>query len=163
METGIEKVSSTLSVLPATKEQNIIFSKKYCEELCEGNVHPFDALKMRKNMELFLSNIKPTLDELAREEAEKYGAKEFEEKGLKIILAENGTTYDYSGCNDPVLQDLQIKADILNQRVKERQEWLKTLKEPKSVSYTDEDGGSASVMVNPPIKSSKSGLKVSLL
>lgn len=160
MKTGIEKVSTTLSVLPATKEQNVIFSSKYCEELCEGNVHPFDALKMRKNLELFLENIKPTLDELAREEAEKHGAKEFESNGLKIVLAENGTKFDYSNCNDPVLTDLQIQADNANQRLKDRQNFLKALKGPQ----TFPGGGTGNdYTVNPPVKSSTSGLRVSLL
>lgn len=154
----METITSALSVLPTTTDQVVLFSSKFIDELANGVIHPFEAVKLRKSMDLFFENIKPTLDQLSREEAEKYGAKEFESHGLKIVLAENGTKYDYSKCNDPVLIDLQIAADNANERLKGRQKFLQGLNVPMKV----DDQMSDSNVINPPVKSSTSGLRVSL-
>lgn len=158
METGIEKVSSTLSVLPTSKQQVDNMVAKATELIENGEWNPLTAQVIRKGTEDFWKKLKPVLDKYSRDEAEKHGAKEFEFGGGKIALAENGIEWDYSNCNDPVLVDLQIEADNANQRLKDRQKFLQGLKLPTKI----ENEMSDSHIINPPVRSSTSGLRVSL-
>jgi hypothetical protein len=81
------------------------------------------------------------------------------ERGVKFTLAEVGTSYNFSQCNDQELCDLEKIADSAVASVKARKEFLKTV--PLSgLEILTKDG--ELVTVYPPAKSSKSSFKVSL-
>lgn len=149
-----------LRVLPSSKEEVKIFSEKLLAELLNGEINPFELVRLKKSFESVFDIIKKELDALALEEAQKYGQKNFEAFGLKIQIGENGTRYDYDNCADPKYINLKTQADVISQRLKDRQDFLKTLKAPETL--IDEETGDV-VTVNPPIKSSTTGLKISLV
>lgn len=155
----METATSTLSILPSTKDEVYNFARKLESELVSGEVNPLELVRFKKAFENLFETIKPTLDEYSREEAEKYG-KSFNYKGLKIELAENGTKYDYSKCNDPILPDLLQKLESAKKAVENRQTFLKGIK--GHITVVDEETGDV-VQVFPPIKSSTSGIKCSLI
>jgi hypothetical protein len=81
------------------------------------------------------------------------------ERGVKFTLAEVGTSYNFSQCNDQELCDLENIADSAAASVKARKEFLKTV--PLSgLEILTKDG--ELVTVYPPAKSSRSSFKVSL-
>ena len=155
----METTINTLSILPSTKDEIQNFSIKIISELESGMIKPLDLLKQIKCFEKVIEQTKDTLLKMAREEAEKYGAKSFEYKGVKIELAEVGTKYDYSQCNDFVLAKVSEDLSKLNESKKQRETFLKSLKEP--ISLVDEESGDIT-QVLPPIKSSTSSLKVTI-
>ena len=155
----METTINTLSILPSTKDEIQNFSIKIISELESGRINPLDLLKQIKCFEKVIEQTKDTLSKMAREEAEKYGAKSFEYKGIKIELAEVGTKYDYSQCNDFVLAKVSEELSKLNESKKQRETFLKSLKEP--ISLVDEESGDI-IQVLPPIKSSTSSLKVTI-
>lgn len=96
-----------------------------------------------------------------RDQLAAYGKDGFTtERGVKVTLAETGTTYDFSVCNDPELADLEAKSKEIADKVKQRKEFLKTLPE-EGMSILNEATGEV-VTVYRPAKSSKSSFKVSL-
>lgn len=81
-------------------------------------------------------------------------------RGVKFTLSEVGTVYDFSKCNDLMLEELESKAREAADAVKVRKEFLKTVP-VKGLIVTDPESGDT-YTVYPPSKSSKSSFKVSL-
>jgi hypothetical protein len=148
-----------LSLLETTKEQRESFVRSIVSALDEGQVDPLKIHLQVKNTEDLIKQI--TADEKYREfllnEAQKYG-KSFEQYNAKFQVKETGTRYDYSGCNDTLLTELEEKAAFAAERLKERQKFLQNL--PASgleVLQCDE-----LVTVYPPIKTSTTSVTVTL-
>lgn len=102
--------------------------------------------------------------ELIRDEISKQGnggdKAEFKTaRGVKFTLAEVGTAYDFSQCNDPELIEFEELAKFWADKVKERKDFLKTV----SVAGLDIITKEGEVIkIYPPSRSSKSSFKVSL-
>lgn len=110
---------------------------------------------MKQASERILKEIAPNI----LKEADQYPGTEFEYAGNKITKAEHGAKYDYSNCGDPVYEKLLGESTLANDRLKGREIFLKSLKEPLTV--VDEDSGEVS-KINPPTKKSTSGLNVTI-
>jgi hypothetical protein len=82
-------------------------------------------------------------------------------RGVKFTIAETGTSYDFSNCNDPVLVRLEEQAKEAAEKVKQRKEFLKTVDAAIGLVITDTESGET-VTVYPPSKTSKSSFKISL-
>jgi hypothetical protein len=96
---------------------------------------------------------------MLRDEVTKYGKSFTTPRGVKFELAETGTAYDFSQCNDPELALLEQQAKELTEKVKARKEFLKTV---PSKGLEVHAGEGELVTVYPPSKSSKSSYKVIL-
>lgn len=143
----METASSQLSRLPANKKEIIHFSKKLEEEINAGTVNPLDLLRFKKAFETVFENVKDTLREAAVSEGAKY-EKEFNHAGARFTLGEFGTKYAYDQCGDPVW-------NTLKQAIKEREAWLRGLKEAEK--WIDEDSGEE-FTIAPPLKTSVTSL-----
>lgn len=83
--------------------------------------------------------------------------KEFEYKGVKISVGENGTKYDFTNCGDVKWESYKnIESSAATSR-KEREATLKTLK--SSLTEVDPDSGEI-YTIAPPIKKSTTGLTI---
>lgn len=153
----METATSTLSVLPSSKEQVQLFASKLIDELENGQVNPLDLVKMQKCIEKTFEIIKPKLSELSRSEAEKYG-KSFDYKGVKIELAEVGTKYDFSQCGHTDYNSLCAEIAELNEKKKAMEAMLKSFKEPQNMI----DSNGEAITVYPPNKTSTSSIKVTV-
>jgi hypothetical protein len=100
------------------------------------------------------------LQSIISDEIGRQPEKKFSFYGASFTKTEAGTKYDWSLCNDPVLDDLMDAAKGANEGLKRRQDWLKTCPVeglPILVESTGE-----TVTVYPPSKSSTSTVSVSL-
>jgi len=86
-------------------------------------------------------------------------------KGTKFSLAETGTKYDYSSCGDPLYDNLIAKKKVIDEEVKSRETFLKTIKDFMIVSIPDPETGELqeNITITAPIKTSNSSYKVALL
>ena len=154
METAVEQFRN----LPTTKEQIKSFVPMFINELENGVTNPLKVAVDFSAFEKLIKEIKdhPKYKELVRKEAENEGSGEkiFDRFGAKIELAETGTKYDYSDTNDSELFDLYEKKAELDQKIKDRETFLKSIK--------GEVYGSDGVQLFPPIKSSTSSIKITL-
>lgn len=96
---------------------------------------------------------------MIRDEVQKYGKVFTTPRGVKFELAETGTKYDYSNCNDQELVELEGQLEVLKEKVKTRQEFLKTVPQEGLDIIT---GHGEPVKIFPPTKTSNSSFKVSL-
>jgi hypothetical protein len=97
---------------------------------------------------------------MIREEVAKYGKGGYvTPRGAKFELAEVGYKYDWNACQDPILEQLESEVNSLKDRLKQRQEFLKTV--PKEGIDIIFDGGEV-CRIYPPIKTSTSSYKVTL-
>ena len=144
---------STLNILPQTKAEIKNFTAMVINELESGN---FDGLPLAVKlsaMEKTIKDIKetPKYKELIRIEAEKYGANCFDFQNAKIELAEVGTKYDYTVCNDAIYNDLLIQQEQIKEMIKARETMLKTGINPETGEQFQK-----------PIKTSTSSIKITL-
>ena len=152
METAI----STLSQLPDTKKQIEVFASQLENGLINGQIVASDLLRFQKAMEKVFEKIKPTLIENALNEISQY-EKNSVIKGSEFSIVEAGVKYDYSDCNDLEYKALEFTMEKAKGAVKQRESFLKTLKEPLEV--IDETSGEC-YTIYPPKKSSTTTLKV---
>lgn len=148
-----------LSLLETTKEQRESFVRSIVSALDEGQVDPLKIHLQVKNTEDLVKQL--TADEKYREfllnEAQKYG-KSFEQYNAKFQVKETGTRYDYSGCNDTELVELEEKAQHWQDKLKERQKFLQNL----PASGLEILQGDELVTVYPPVKTSTTSVTVTL-
>lgn len=113
-------------------------------------------------MEAYIKEIKATesFKDYVREEAVKFGKVYTSPSGAKIEIAETGTKYDYSQCNDIVLVAMNSSLAELQEKIKDRESFVKVLP-TEGIELIDEVTGEV-YRVFPPSKTSTSSYKVTL-
>jgi hypothetical protein len=148
-----------LTMMASTSTQIDVFSDGVIQSVKEGEINPLTVLIQLRAMEQASQRILKEIHENIMSEANKYPGKSFEFMGNQVTKAEHGTKYDYSACNDPILADLLEDQQIIDAKVKDRQDRLKAQTTPETM--INHKTGEV-VTINPPVKKSKSGLNVSI-
>jgi len=148
-----------LTLMASTSTQIDVFSDGVIQSVKEGEINPLTVLIQLKAMEKATERILKEIKENLLTESDKYSEKEFDFMGNKITKAEHGTKYDYSVCGDPVYKRLSDVATQANEQLKERETFLKAVKQP--FNFLDESTGEVFI-ISPPTKESTSGLNVSI-
>jgi hypothetical protein len=122
-----------------------------------------DVLKVAEAvscMEHFIKGLKedPRFKEYVREETSKYPKGFVSNSGAKIECIEGGVKYNYSMCNDSVLNELLKDQEYLKIKIEERQKFLKNLP-LEGIEIRNED---ELIKIFPPSKQSTSTFKVTL-
>jgi len=100
------------------------------------------------------------IQEYALSEAQKHGQKSFGIYGVKIEIREMGTKWFFDQTGDPIIYRIEQDKKAISEKEKERQAFLKTLKE--KTSFLDRETG-AVFTVFPARKESKTGIALSFL
>lgn len=129
------------------KEQSLALLK----DLDEGHFSPLHLAAQLKFVEDVISNIKEEVRQRVIAEQDKYGKHKMTYYGATFDIKEAGVKYDYSQCQDVIWDDLRKQLDALNEQIKEREAFLKTLKE--RFTYIDESTGEI-VTIYPPQRKS---------
>jgi hypothetical protein len=129
------------------KEQSFALLK----DLDEGHISPLQLASQLKFVEDIITNVKEELRQRVCAEQSKYGKERMTYKGAAFDIKEAGVKYDYSHCDDTIWNDLKQQSDALNDQMKEREAFLKTLKE--RFTYIDESTGEI-ITLYPPQKKS---------
>lgn len=154
----MEKTTSIIKSLPSTKAQMTMFISKVSEELKDGFQNPLDFYLQAKYASETLKKLLEDKDikDLAITEARRYG-KSFESNGNKIEYSENmSPKYDFTVCGDREWDELQAQLSKLQEKIKEREAFLKAI--PQNSTIMDEDG----VQLLPPLKKSSEGLRITI-
>lgn len=152
--------TSILSLFETTKEQRQSFVNDLLMRLESGEVNPLTVHLQVKCMEDIIKQLTGTEEykKAILAESEKYGAKNFQFHNAKIEIKEVGVKYDFSKCDDPLLNELESKSEEVATKLKERQTMLKTI----PLSGMDIMVGDELVKVYPPSKSSTTSVAVTL-
>jgi hypothetical protein len=127
------------------------------EKCKSGDLSALETVMRFKAIAKIYKDNQDEFDRIARSEAETHG-KEFKLLGASLKLSEVGTEYDYSVCQDEVLNTLQSNLDTAKILVDERKNYLKTLK--TKLEIPDTETGELKATIYPPIKKSKSSVTV---
>lgn len=143
------------------KKQRESFVNQVIEAVESGNINPLDVQVGLKGFEKISESVMkhPLYKDALMGQASIHG-KSFEYKGAKVEQVESGVKYDYSVCNDAVIDELLLQVDRLNEAVKARQSMLKTIP-AKGIEVLNEETGEVAT-IYPPAKSSTSTLKVTI-
>jgi hypothetical protein len=150
---------SILSLFDTTKQQRAAFAQQVITDIAEGNKNPLDVHLQIKSMQDLADEIigNQEYKSALLDESAKHG-KSFTYHNAKIDQREVGVKYDYSQCDDPILLDIQARAELVNKELKERQEFLKKVP-AAGIEIRHED---ELVTVFPPSKSSTTSVVVKL-
>ena len=156
--------TGVLSLFASSKEDRRAFASQVVHSILEGEVNALDVHLKVKYMEDTLEAIKE--DKAYRKEcieaAQRVlgGVKETVYYGAKIKVNEVGVKYDYSVCNDPVMNELLEQQKELAEAVKERGQFLQKIP-LAGLETVNEDTGEV-YTIYPPSKSSTTSVIVEL-
>lgn len=154
-----ETAFGTLRLFATTQTQIDVFSDQLIQAVKEGEANPLEVYTFIKAFEKMADRVQKEIKENLLTEADKYPEKTFELMGNKFEKAEVGTKYDYTVCNDPVYNGRLQIFNKASEQVKEREAFLKALKQP--ITIVDEGTGEI-VTISPPLKTSQSGIKLTI-
>ena len=144
----------TITILPSNEAEITVYMRSVKESILNGYISAEKAAIQLKTLEKIAYLIKDAdikayfLDEFA-----KHGAKTFEQ-GAKFSLSSR-KTWDFSECNDSKHNDLTLQLEAIKSQLKEREEFLKVLKEPMA----ELQGGE---IINPPTWQSTEIISITL-
>jgi hypothetical protein len=126
-----------------------------------NNGHIIESADALNKMETLIKEIKSNPDwiDYLREQVAMNGASVITSSGTKLELAEVGIKYDFSKCGDEMLNDLLAEEQRIDELVKERQTFLKTI--PVSGIDVVTISGEL-VRLYPPSRSSTSSIKTTI-
>ena len=156
----METALSTISALPASREQVQHFVRLLKNEILANDKDPLPILVQLTAIERMIKDV------LTDEDIEHHFLKEFllydKEKvvainGAKLNQQEVGVKYRYEDSGDPVWFDLDKKIKELTEKKKEREKFLQNV--PYESQFVDPDTG---VFITRPPKESKTKVVVKL-
>jgi hypothetical protein len=154
-QTGI----AALDLFATSRTGIDVASDQIIEAVRSGEVNPLKVRVWIKTMEEILERVKKETADSQLREAEKYAEKSFQFAGATLTKSEHGTKYNYAVCGDTTWERLDVDAKTAISKRSMREEFLKSLKEPLTI--VDEMTGEV-VKINPPVKTSTTGLNVSI-
>jgi hypothetical protein len=144
---------------PQTGDQILEFQNEILDSVTNGFEDPLFLLVKLKAMSKALDGAIDSIQEFALSEAQKHG-KSFAIYGAKVEVKEMGTKWFFDKTGDPVIARIAEQKDQISKEEKDRQSFLKTLKE--KVSFLDEESGEV-FTVYPARKESKTGIAISII
>lgn len=161
-----------LSLFETTKEQRKTFCEDIVQRLRDEEADPLKIHLQIKAMEEIIKSITDRSEKTNKnftlaidyqrmllDAAEKHG-KKFQLFNAEFSVKEVGTVYDWSQCADPELSEMLQQSDILKEKIKAKQDFLKTVQQ-SGLSILIESTGEM-ITVYPPSKSSTTSVAVSL-
>jgi hypothetical protein len=144
---------------PQTGDQILEFQNEILDSVTNGFEDPLFLLVKLKAMSKALDGAIDAIQEFALSEAQKHG-KSFAIYGAKVEVKEMGTKWYFDKTGDPIIARIAEQKDQIGKAEKDRQSFLKTLKE--KVSFLDEESGEV-FTVYPARKESKTGIAISII
>lgn len=151
--------TGVIKILPTTKSEVIRFSNEVIKSVQNGEANALELHVMLKAFEKASELITDVIRENVLREVDKYSEKSFDAFGANVTKSEVGTKYKYETAGDEVWETRKAVVDSAMSLLKEREEFLRTLHEPMTV--VSEETGEVR-QVRPPMKTSTTGLKVTL-
>ena len=154
--------TSILSLFETDKQQRESFVNDLINRIDNGEIDPLRVHLQVKCVEDItkLINSNTNYKSAVLEASENQGQKSFQFHNAKFEIKEVGVKYDFSKCEDIVLNRLYDEQERINKLVKYRETMLKTVSE-NGMIVTDEETGET-FTVYPPSKSSTTSVAVTL-
>ena len=149
---------SMLRLMPSRVKEVATFAKGIVQSVRDGNASALETLVMLRSLQLLSKEVIEQIEENILNEANRYNEKSLEMFGAKIEKCDVKTEYLYETSGDSQWEELDAEIKSLTERKKQREEFLRVIKDP--VLQVNKDG--AEELVKPPVKRTKEGVKVYL-
>jgi hypothetical protein len=150
---------SALRLMPSRAGEVARFSMQIVKSVQNGEANALEVLVMLRSLEAVSELVREEIEANILTEAERNPEKKFEAFGAIVEKSELGTKYNYLKTGDVEYERLKKESDSAKEKLTERETFLKSLREPLTV-VSEETGEVYSI--RPPLKTSKSGVKVFL-
>lgn len=147
----------TLKLMPTNTQQIARFSKLLIEDVQNGKVNPLELLVMLRALERVSETVIDAIQSNIDQAKDKYNERSFDVLGATVEKSEVAVRYKYETAKDVEWERRKAAVDAAMGLLKEREEFLRTLREP--MTAVDTDSGEV-FTISPPLKTSKSGVKV---
>jgi len=139
------------TLLTSNKSDLSYMASLIVEAVDDGYSDALDTLIMaKKGMYVFESIVDSLKSKVVVPE------KNHERYSCKVSERQTGVKNYFDGCNDDVWTSLSLELAILEERIKEREAWLKTFTKPTYIGdQVDEESGEVIMsarVINPPVK-----------
>lgn len=148
-----------MHLMPSTSSQINSFSAQVINSVRAGEEDALNVLLQVRAMEKSLKIIHENIKMFAEREAGKYPGDKFDFKGNEVAKCDVKTEYDYSKCNDPEWERLLYESEKADKELKAREAFLRALTGPLN-TFDDQTG--ETITINPPLKKTTSGLKITI-
>ena len=141
-----------------SKSQVIDLFVETKDQIMSGEQSPLKTAIHLKALEELIKKLRTDkqIQSYTLDEALKEGTNTFKMHGAEIQIKEMGTKYDFSDCNDGLLEDLYKQMNAIKERIRMRELMLKSISEDSpAVSMEGE-------ILNAPRKQSKTGISITL-
>lgn len=125
------------SMLTSDKSDLTVMVSRVIEGATDGSQDPLDAFILAKKGAYVFNSIVEGLKDTVKLPQ----PKGYEMHNADLSERTTGVTYSYDRCNDPVWAKLSSEAQIINQKLKERETFLKELKSATDCDVVNEDTG----------------------
>jgi hypothetical protein len=149
---------SMLRLMPSRVKEVATFAKGIVQSVKNGDASALETLVMLRSLQLLSTEVIDQIQENILNEANRYNEKSIEMFGARIDKGDVKTEYLYETSGDSQWEELDAEIKSLTARKKEREEFLRVIKDP--VLQVNKDG--AEELVKPPVKRTKEGVKVYL-
>jgi hypothetical protein len=149
--------TGVLRILPVTKEEIARFSKQVIQQVQAGEVNPMEILVLIRAFQAAGKTILDCIKTNLQAEGDKYSEKTLEVFGARVEKADVGVSYAYEHSCDREWERLRTDMETAMERLKEREEFLRTLKTPLDI-YDKETGETWTI--HPPLRKGSEGFKV---
>jgi hypothetical protein len=153
-----ETAIGTLKLMPSTAFEVAKFSTLLIKSVRNGEINPLELIVQLHALTKVYEEVREEIEENVLREAEKFPEKVIERYGARIEKSEVGTKYNYLKTGDLEYEELHAEAESANRKLKEREAFLRALKEPQAMISRHGESYTA----QPPFKTSKSGFKIYL-
>lgn len=156
------QTTSIVSLFDTTKKERESFVTDFLSRVENGSVNPLQAHYNLKCMSEIIKGITEdgNYKKLLLSEAEKHGSKSFEFKNSAMQVKEFGTKWHYENCNDAEIEQLLALKKEIEEKIKERESFLKSLPTTGSIITDKETGETREIY--PPYKTSTTGISITL-
>lgn len=148
-----------LKLMPSKAKEIGQFSYQIIKAVQTGEANALEVLVMLRSLEAVSELVREEIQPNINAEADRFNEKVIERYGAKIEKCELGTKYNYLKTGDIEYEQLHAEAETAKRRLKEREDFLKSLTQPMQLVNTDTG---ETYQVHPPMKTSKTGVKVFL-
>lgn len=141
----LTKIEPSKTVIPA-------LAKKLTQGFREGHE---SAVELSTKLDFVSKVCTEAKNELKEATIKEITEGEAYKNGYKLEVKETGVSYDYSNCNDPVLEGLEAQIKELKKQIDTRQKFLKSIPY-KGMQYVNPETGEELLLRAPSKKSGTS-------
>lgn len=155
--TGVSPVGM-LRLMPTKVKEVATFAKSIIQSVRNGDSSALEVLVMLRALQLLSKEVIEEIEDNILNEANRYNEKSIDLYGARLDKTDVKTEYLYETAGDSQWEELNSEINSLTARKKEREEFLRAIKDP--VVLVTKHGEEE--IVKPPVKRTKEGVKVYL-